>query len=67
MMTATRTGGAFRAATMPEVFPEAVTSLPISDSHIDRRRAYLPRTGNHRTATRAQYDAATRHVKGALP
>jgi hypothetical protein len=69
MTTTTRTGGAFQAAfaPVPEVFSEAAKSLPISDTHIDRRPADMPRTGDHRTATRAQYDAATRYMKGDLP
>jgi hypothetical protein len=52
---------------MPAMFPEAADFPLISEIYIDRRPAYVPLTGDHRTATRADYEAKNRHVKGDLP
>ncbi|MFW5655845.1 MAG: GFA family protein [Roseicyclus sp.] len=52
---------------MPALFPEAADFPLVSEIYIDRRPAYVPLTGDHRTATRAQWEAKNRHVKGDLP
>lgn len=52
---------------MPALFSEAAEFPLISEIYIDRRPAYVPLSGDHRTATRDQYEAKNRHVKGDLP
>jgi hypothetical protein len=52
---------------MPALFPEAADFPLISEIYTDRRPAYVPLTGNHRTKTRAEWEAENRHVEGDLP
>lgn len=52
---------------MPGLFPGAADFPLISEIYVDRRPAYLPLTGDHRTKTRAEWEADNRHVEGDLP
>jgi hypothetical protein len=52
---------------MPALFPEAAEFPLISEIYSDRRPAYVPLTGDHRTKTRAEWEAENRHVEGDMP
>ena len=51
---------------MPALFPEAAEFPLISEIYTDRRPAYVPLAGLHRTKTRAEWEAENRHVEGDL-
>jgi hypothetical protein len=52
---------------MPALFPEAAEFPLISEIYTDCRPAYVPLKGDHRTKTRAQWEAENRHVEGETP
>ncbi|WP_224816689.1 GFA family protein [Hasllibacter sp. MH4015] len=49
---------------MPALFPAAAEFPLISEIYTDRAPAYAPLSGDHRRATRAEYEAKNRHVSG---
>jgi hypothetical protein len=51
---------------MPALFPEASAFPLISEIYTDCRPAYVPLTGDHRTKTRAEWEADNRHVEGEM-
>ncbi len=52
---------------MPGIFAEAKEFPLISEIYTDRAPAYAPLSGDHRRATRAEYEAKNRHVEGDKP
>ncbi|MEM7491692.1 MAG: GFA family protein [Pseudomonadota bacterium] len=51
----------------PGLFPSAADFPLISEIYTDRAPAYLPLTGDHRTKTRAEYEADNPHLEGDDP
>jgi hypothetical protein len=51
---------------MPALFPEAADFPLISEIYTDCRPAYVPLKGDHRTKTRAEWEAENRHVEGEM-
>jgi hypothetical protein len=49
---------------MPALFPEAAEFPLISEIYTDCRPAYVPLSGEHRTKTRAEWEAENRHIEG---
>lgn len=52
---------------MPALFPEARDFPLISEIYVDRAPAYVPLSGDHRRATRAEYEAKNPHLEGDMP
>lgn len=52
---------------MPALFPEAADFPLISEIYTDCRPAYVPLSGNHKTKTRAEWEADNRHIEGDRP
>ena len=52
---------------MPALFPEARDFPLISEIYTDRAPAYVPLSGDHRRATRAEYEATNPHLEGDMP
>ncbi len=52
---------------MPALFPQAAAFPLISEIYVDCRPAYVPLAGDHRTMTRADWEAQNRHIEGDLP
>jgi hypothetical protein len=52
---------------MPALFPEAAAFPLISEIYVDCRPAYVPLSGEHRTKTRAAWEAENRHIEGDMP
>ncbi len=52
---------------MPALFAEAAEFPLISEIYTDCAPANAPLTGDHRRATRAEYEAKNAHVEGDLP
>jgi hypothetical protein len=52
---------------MPGLFDGAAAFPLISEIYADRAPAYAPLGGDHRRATRAEYEAHNRHIEGELP
>lgn len=52
---------------MPALFPEAAEFPLISEIYTDCRPAYVPLSGDHKTKTRAEWEADNRHIEGDRP
>jgi len=52
---------------MPALFPEAADFPLISEIYTDCRPAYVPLRGDHKTKTRAEWEADNRHIEGDRP
>lgn len=52
---------------MPALFPAARDFPLISEIYTDRAPAYVPLSGDHRRATRAEYEAKNPHLEGDMP
>ncbi|MHA7887557.1 GFA family protein [Roseicyclus sp.] len=52
---------------MPALFPAAAAFPLISEIYTDRAPAYVPLSGDHRRATRAEYEAKNLHLEGDMP
>lgn len=52
---------------MPGLFPAARDFPLISEIYTDRAPAYLALSGDHRRATRAEYEAKNPHLEGDMP
>ncbi|WP_316014391.1 GFA family protein [Roseobacter sp. HKCCA0434] len=48
----------------PGLFPAAAEFPLVSEIYTDRRPAYVPLAGDHRTKTQAEYEADNPHVEG---
>lgn len=51
---------------MPALFPEAATFPLISEIYTDCAPAYVPLTGDHRRATKAEFESKNPHVEGDI-
>jgi hypothetical protein len=65
MRDTTEDGAAYEL--MPGLFPAARDFPLISEIYIDRAPVYIPLSGDHRRATRAEYEATHPHIEGDLP
>jgi hypothetical protein len=52
---------------LPGLFPAARDFPLISEIYIDRAPAYAALSGDHRRATRAEYEAKNPHLEGDMP
>jgi hypothetical protein len=52
---------------MPGLFPAAAAFPLISEIYTDRAPAYVPLSGDHRRATRAEYELNNLHLEGDMP
>lgn len=52
---------------MPALFPAARDFPLISEIYTDRAPAYASLSGDHRRATRAEYEARNPHLEGDMP
>lgn len=51
---------------MPGLFPEAAEFPLVSEIYCDQAPAYVPLSGDHKRATRAQYEAKNLFVEGEV-
>lgn len=52
---------------MPALFPQATRFPLVSEIYIDRAPAYAGLSGDHRRATRADYEMNNPHLEGDMP